>query len=47
MDGTPRCCINIVSARNAVSLEQIERQYVPKLQSAAEAIAARAALGRP
>ena len=41
VDGVLRCCINIVTARNAVSLEQIERQYVPKLQRAAETIAAR------
>lgn len=46
VNGALRCCINIVTARNAVSLEQIERQYVPKLQRAADAIAARAALGR-
>lgn len=39
--GQLRCCINIVTARNAVTLEQIERQYVPKLQAAAETIAAR------
>lgn len=39
-----RCCINIITARNAVSLEQIERQYVPKLQKAAEAIAAKAGI---
>lgn len=42
VDGTLRCCVNIITARNAVSLEQIERQYVPKLQKAAETIARRA-----
>jgi IclR family mhp operon transcriptional activator len=41
--GTLRCCINIITARNAVSLEHIERQYVPKLQKAAKAIAAKMA----
>lgn len=43
VNGVLRCCINIITARNAVSLEQIERQYVPKMQKAAEAIAAAAA----
>lgn len=40
VNGALRCCLNIVTARNAISVEQIERQYVPKLQKAAEAIAA-------
>lgn len=42
VDGVLRCCINIITARNAVSLEQLERQYVPKLQKAAARIAAAA-----
>lgn len=43
VDGVLRCCINIITARNAVSLEQMERQYVPMLQKAADVIAAAAA----
>ncbi|MEO4042988.1 IclR family transcriptional regulator C-terminal domain-containing protein [Hoeflea sp. CAU 1731] len=39
VNGVLRCCINIVTARNAVSVEQIERQYVPKILKAAETIA--------
>ena len=42
VNGTLRCCINIVTARNAVGLEQIERQYVPRMQKAAEEITAAA-----
>ena len=42
VDGVLRCCINVITARNAVSLEQLERQYVPKLQKAAARIAAAA-----
>ena len=42
VNGSLRCCINIVTARNAVSVEQIERQYVPKILKAAETIAAAA-----
>ncbi|WP_198670436.1 helix-turn-helix domain-containing protein [Oceanicella sp. SM1341] len=41
--GVLRCCLNIIVARNAVTLEQIERQYVPLLQEAAREIEARAA----
>jgi IclR family transcriptional regulator, mhp operon transcriptional activator len=40
VDGILRCCINIITARNAVPVDQIERYYVPKMQKAAEAIAA-------
>lgn len=42
VDGELRCCLNVVTARNAVSVEQIERQYVPRLQEAAAEIANRA-----
>ncbi|MEW5423806.1 IclR family transcriptional regulator C-terminal domain-containing protein [Amorphus sp. 3PC139-8] len=39
--GVLRCCLNIVVARNAVSMEQIEERYVPRLQQAADEIASK------
>lgn len=45
--GELRCCLNIITARNAVPVEQIERQYVPRLQAAAQMIAERAEAANP
>ncbi|MEX2517822.1 MAG: helix-turn-helix domain-containing protein [Paracoccaceae bacterium] len=41
VNGALRCCINIIVARNAVSLEQIEERYVPRLLAAAQLIESR------
>lgn len=43
VDGELRCCINMVVARNAVSVDQLRERYVPILRGAADAIAARTA----
>ncbi|QPC43004.1 helix-turn-helix domain-containing protein [Kaustia mangrovi] len=40
--GVLRCCLNIVVARNAVSMEQLEERYVPRLLEAAREIAQKA-----
>ncbi|MCB1398183.1 MAG: helix-turn-helix domain-containing protein [Rhodobacteraceae bacterium] len=47
MDGVLVCCLNIITARNAVPAEQIEARYVPRLLDAARAIEARVLAARP
>jgi len=39
VNGQLACCLNVVTARNAVPLEQIEARYVPRLLEAARRIA--------
>lgn len=41
VDGALRCCINIVVAKNAVSLAQVQERYVPLLLAAADEASAR------
>lgn len=43
VDGTLRACLNVVTAKNAVPVDMVEARYVPKLQKAADEIAAAAA----